>query len=319
MASRPHPFHVGLDENGMGPRLGPLVVTSILAEVGDGAERFLRAPPRGSFAERVGDSKALLGFGNTSLGEAWARVIAGKRGSSAARPSELLGELSLDAESVLKAPCPSHHSDLCWEEGDESFAAPDPLRRECERDLERLEGKGVRIVDARVVIVCVRRLNESLLQGKTRLDVDLHAMERLVLGARERAGEEVHAHCGKVGGIHYYGNRFGPLAERRPTALREGRARSEYDIRGVGRMAFLRDAESGNLLVALASLVGKWVRDTMMRRIVSYHRERDGNLGEASGYHDSVTTRFVHASALVRKRENIDDTCFERRSLHQRG
>jgi ribonuclease HII len=94
--------------------------------------------------------------------------------------------------------------------------------------------------------------------------------------------------------------------------LVEGRARSEYRVAGVGRVAFLRDADASHMLVALASLVGKWVRDTLMRRIVRYHRATLPDLPDASGYHDPVTTRFIDATALHRKARGIADACFVR-------
>jgi hypothetical protein len=65
----------------------------------------------------------------------------------------------------------------------------------------------------------------------------------------------------------------------------------------------------------MASLVGKWVRDLFMSRIVRYHRALDPGLPDASGYHDPVTTRFVEATRLTRKKRVLPDDCFERRAL----
>jgi hypothetical protein len=65
----------------------------------------------------------------------------------------------------------------------------------------------------------------------------------------------------------------------------------------------------------MASLVGKWVRDLLMRRIVRYHQSAVPDLPEASGYHDPVTTRFIEATALTRKKAKIDDECFVRRAI----
>jgi ribonuclease HII len=95
----------------------------------------------------------------------------------------------------------------------------------------------------------------------------------------------------------------------------EGRARSEYSVPGLGTIAFVRDADASHLLVSMASLVGKWVRDRLMSRIVRYHREHDPELPDASGYHDPVTARFVAATRLSRRRRRHQDDCFERRAL----
>jgi hypothetical protein len=77
----------------------------------------------------------------------------------------------------------------------------------------------------------------------------------------------------------------------------------------------VRDADDKHLLVCMASLVGKWIRDLLMARIVRYHREHDSELPDASGYHDPVTSRFIDATRLTRKKRALPDECFERNAL----
>lgn len=309
-------LYVGIDENGMGPRLGPLIVTSVLAEVDAAGAKWVSSKTRGSFAKRMGDSKKLVAFDDSALGEAWARVISARSGGNARTPQELLGDIMLDPEEALRKPCPGHHADLCWGTEGESFAATDDTLKACSKDLEKLEKKGVRIRGVRVAVICTRRLNEAATRGLSRFDVDLHTMERLALRAREEGGADIYALCGKVGGFGFYGDRFGPLAGWLRTTLLETRARSEYQIHGLGRLAFLRDADESAAIVGLASLVGKWARDHLMRRVVRYHRADIPDLPDASGYHDPVTTRFIEASTLVRKNRRIEEACFERVSLY---
>jgi ribonuclease HII len=314
--------YVGIDENGMGPRLGPLIVTSVLATVDERGAKLVTSRPRGAVAKRIGDSKKLVAFDDSALGEAWARAIAARAGVTARTPAELLAAVALDDETTLQAPCPSHHVDLCWSTEGETFASDDAMVAACTKDLVLLEAKGVRVRRARVAIVCTKRLNDAVDRGLSRFDVDLHTMERLTLDARDEARDEVYALCGKVGGFDFYGDRFGPLAGYLQTMLVEGRARSEYHVPGVGRLAFVRDGDDTHLIIGLASLVGKWARDHLMRRVVRYHRVHAaparngaGALPEASGYHDPVTTQFIRATALTRKTRRIDTTCFERVAL----
>lgn len=307
----------------MGPRLGPLVVTSIVARVDperDGA-KIATSRARGALAERIGDSKKLFAGGDTTLGEAWARAIVARtsRGTSQAAspstPATLLAAVALDSDEALRSPCPSHHADLCWASEGESFAAPDDEVARCAKDLERLAARGLDVLGARVAIVCTRKLNDAVHAGLSRFDVDLHTMERLALAARAECGEDVYALCGKVGGFDFYGDRFGPLGGRLHTVLCEGRARSEYQLPGVGRLAFLRDADDTHLIVGLASLVGKWARDHLMRRVVRFHRAHAPDLPEASGYHDPISTQFIESTALLRKRLRVEPSCFERTSI----
>jgi len=309
---------IGVDENGLGPRLGPLLVTAVTARTtGQGHVRAERRP-RGGMRERLGDSKALVSYGDTALGEAWARAIAQRMGlSDLDGPDALVKALSLDPADVLRAPCPDAHTDQCWSAEGEAFSAEPKLLAEVERDLGKLEDQGVKVLRATCVVTCARRLNEGVARGLTRFHLDLHAMERLVLDARGRAGCDVIATCGKVGGFDRYPAAFGPMNGRLHAIAAEGRARSEYQVPGVGRIAFVRDADAKHLLVCMASLVGKWVRDLMMARIVRYHRAVDPDLPGASGYHDPVTARFIDATSLARKRRALPDDCFERRALGQ--
>jgi ribonuclease HII len=310
------PHLVGIDENGMGPRLGPLVVTSILAHVDERGAELATKKPKGGLAKRIGDSKKLVAFEDSALGEAWGRAILARMQGTAATPRELLVGIGLDAEDALRAPCPGHHHDLCWSDEAEPFSSTDDAVAACTKDLGKLDARGFRVVSVRVAIVCTRRLNEAVTRGLSRFDVDLHTMERLTLAARDQVGADVHALCGKVGGFDFYADRFGPLAGRLHTTLVEGRACSAYQLPGVGRLAFVRDADENHLIVGLASLVGKWARDHLMRRVIRWHRTRTSDeLPDASGYHDPTTTTFVKKTALLRKKLRVETDCFERAAL----
>lgn len=309
---------LGIDENGLGPRLGPLVVTMVVASTSEEGRGCAEARPKGAMRKRLGDSKKLVAFGDTALGEAWARAIARRMGLTDAQvgtPDELVHALSLDARETLRAPCPEHHAAQCWDAQGEPFASDAKLVAKVEKDLARLEEQGVRIERATCVVTCTRRLNEGVDRGLTRFHLDLHAMERLMLDARARAGRPVEATCGKVGGFDRYSDAFGPLGGRLHAIAEEGRARSEYHMPGVGRFAFVRDADEKHLLVCMASLVGKWMRDLLMARIVRYHRAQLPDAPDASGYHDPVTARFISATQLSRKNRGLPDECFERRAL----
>jgi ribonuclease HII len=319
VSTPPETFRVGIDENGLGPRLGPLVVTAVVARCTDLPDAKGRTvadrKARGGMRTRLADSKKLVSHGDTSLGEAWARALSRRMGHPPpAAPRDLVRTLSLDTEDVLRAPCPSDHAAQCWSVGDEAFEAEAKLVSQIDRDLAKLEAMGVDVVSVACVVTCTLRLNEGVARGLTRFHMDLHAMERLALHARERAGQDVIATCGKVGGFDRYPSAFGPMNGWLHAVASEGRARSEYVIPELGRIAFVRDADDHHLLVSMASLVGKWVRDLLMARIVRYHRATQPDLPNASGYHDPVTTRFVKATRLTRTRQKLPDDCFERKA-----
>ncbi|MFO0679552.1 MAG: hypothetical protein U0169_23700 [Polyangiaceae bacterium] len=309
----PH-FRAGIDENGLGPRLGPLVVTAAVAKIT--TPRGLRAlakPPK-RLADVLGDSKDLVGFGASALGEAWARALLARRGVVVRTPAEAIAAISIDTEATLRAPCPGVHGAMCWGTDGERFASDDGLVERLLGEIDALAEDGLEFRDVETSIVCVDRINRAFREGTSRLVLDLHAMERLALSARERIGEDVEVICGKVGGFDRYPANFGPLAGRLHATLVEGRAESRYRIPGLGEIAFVRDADAGDVLVGLASLVGKWVRDLAMERINRHHEDAGAQVGSAnaSGYHDPVTAAFVLRTALVRKERGLPDSCFER-------
>jgi ribonuclease HII len=310
-------FRIGVDENGLGPRLGPMVITAVLARVSPEGWSTVGRKARGALARRLGDSKDLVSHGNIGLAEAWSRALVergcGVAAGTAASPDDLIHAITLDDRTALRAPCPSHVERQCWGKTDEAFGAEDALVRTAAKDLDRLAQKGVEITGVRSVVVCSRMMNDALDGGRNRFQVDLHAMERLVLAFNQDVGEPVHAICGKVGGFGRYGDAFGPLAGRLFVTLDEKRARSAYHFPGLGEIAFVQDADASDLLVSLASIVGKYLREVLMARVVRFYREADGALPDASGYYDPVTTSFIAATEPVRRLRLVPSTCFERR------
>lgn len=308
---------IGADENGLGPRLGPLVVTAVLARVEPEAWEMCGRRPRGALRKRLGDSKAFVAHGNVELAEAWARALAlrGCARHAAESPADLVRAISLDDAGELERPCPEHAHAQCWGAHGEVFTAPDKLVRTLGADLDRLADKGIVIQGVRSVIVCAKRLNDEVDEGRHRFTVDLHSMERLVLSFAESAGDEVYAVCGKVGGFGKYSQVFGPLGGRLHATVEETRRRSTYRFPGVGVLSFVQDADASDLLVSMASMVGKYLREILMARIVRHYQRAAPDLPDASGYHDPVTTTFVKETALLRKRTKIPDRCFIRRSL----
>lgn len=301
---------LGVDENGLGARLGPLVVTAVTARIdGPGRAALERELPETLRAD-LDDSKRLVAHGDVSLAEAWARAVV----PGASTPAELFTRLTLEGERALRAECPGAAEPQCWHLEGEQFCAPSPLLARVVRHVDALRELGVAIVGARSSVVCVRRLNEARERGVNRFAVDLHAMERLVLEAREALGLEVEAVCGKVGGLAAYGPCFGPLAGRLHVVVEEGRASSVYRFPGLGELRFVRDADAVDPLVMVASLIGKWLRELLMARIGRFHQRALGEAAEGgpSGYHDPVTAAFVLRTLPIRQGAAIPDACFER-------
>jgi ribonuclease HII len=301
-------YRMGADENGLGARLGPMVVTAVLARIDERGQRFLaRKLPKRVRAD-LDDSKRLVSHGNVALGEAWARALCG---ASCQSPDQLFRALSFESESTLEAPCPKHARAQCWTVGEEPFSADDELVARVGAHLAYLAQRGVEIRGAKSSVRCTRVLNDERIRGGNRFVSDLHAMERLTLAFRKNAGQDLVAICGKVGGMADYSRFFGPLSGRLHAVMAQGKALSAYKFPGLGELHFKRDADAGDPLVMLASLIGKYVRELLMARISRYYEPEESER-IPSGYHDPVTASFVVRTAALRRRRRIPKPCFER-------
>jgi ribonuclease HII len=304
-------FVIGVDENGLGPVLGPLVVTG----VGLAVARYAK-DRHGALGRELGidDSKSTAAFGKVARAEGLALAVFEALWGTLPRDVDaLFARLLRRPLSTLKAPCPQSTRPQCW-------SAPLPLPcfggdvEEGRATLAGLAARGVHVRFAQSEAVCTSELNQRLARGQSRVEVDLEAMELLLCDARTQLGEELVAICGMVGGIRNYPERFrhftrDAVKPRRTTA--HGLA---YDVADIGRVSFEIDADQGHLPVAFASMIGKYVRELWMERQNAFYRPHLAAAADVSGYHDPLTRRFIDASRALRTELAIDDACFVRRS-----
>ena len=138
----------------------------------------------------------------------------------------------------------------CWGAEFAPFEADAQLCRRTARHLERLRVQGVHIRRIQCSVVCVGNLNSARERGIHRFSSDLHAMERLLLAFRAETPRDIHATCGKVGGITDYPRFFGPLAGRLHTVLLNAENRR---VRTYARLV-----RNSNLNVAFSWVRGRW-------------------------------------------------------------
>jgi ribonuclease HII len=302
-------YRIGADENGLGARLGPLIVTAVLARVSESGQRVLGRRPRGRLAQDLDDSKRLVSHADFSLGEAWARALTR---DASAHPQALFEQLSLEDQQRLRQKCASHIEGQCWSHAGEAFlsSASDVLR--LGRHLARWQAAGIEIVEVKCTSLCSHRLHDERALGDNRFTSDLHGMERLLLALRQRAAVDVYAVCGKVGGMMDYSRYFGPLSDRLHAVLALAPERSAYHFPGLGEVHFVQDADARDPLVMLASLVGKYVRELLMARVNRFYRSAGSEEPMVSGYNDPLTQAFVRSTRARRKQLRIVDECFER-------
>lgn len=304
---------IGVDENGLGPRLGPLVATSVTLQ----APRYGRAALRQKgLLLGLTDSKEAGGFGRMAFAESVALALLKHSGEPAPGSADgLLDRLLPEARPRLRARCPDGPTaQQCWGVnpalpafgGDESFGSG---------LLDELIGRSsLRILDVQSRIACPGLLNAELAAGKNKLQVDLELFEDLISSVQRRHGSPLLAVCGMIGGIRDYASRLSRFEKSRARPLACHRGQRRYALDGVGEVRFEVDADARHLPVALASIVGKYVREIWMRRVGEFYRQTSPELTLASGYHDPVTTRFIRATEGARRRLGVAPDCFMRQA-----
>ncbi len=305
---------MGVDENGLGPRLGPLVATAVTLRTPAYARSALC---RRGLAVGLTDSKQTGGFGRMAFIESVAlALVAGPDAEPPASADALLGRVAPPSERALRACCPDPRSaSQCWGV-DLALPAYGGEVSHGRALLRQLVGRSrLEIVDVQSRIACAGVLNQRLASGVNKLSVDLGLFEELIESVHADRGGPLLAVCGMVGGIRDYAPRFRRFGARRVEPLgRPRRGVRRYAVEDVGELRFEVDADARHLPVALASMVGKYVREVCMQRIGEFYRRLDTEVSLASGYYDPVTTRFIEATAPSRRRLGIATDCFRRRA-----
>jgi ribonuclease HII len=218
----------GFDENGLGPRFGPLVVTGVLLEISGEGETLLANHPG-----PVDDSKRIFRRDPVSYarGEAIALAILAGAGIEVEDTDTLRKGLDLPAD----LPLPEGGLPI-WCSG---------------REPQRL---GPQVLGVETRTIAPATLNETNKFNHTvscmvELGQGLMPIDLCLLG--------------KVGGRKFYGSFLWNTFGEELTTMREEPAESRYEARGT-QWRFARDADAIYLPVAMASVVGKYLRELVM-------------------------------------------------------
>ncbi len=314
---------IGIDENGYGPVLGPLVVTSTSLKL---QSKSLAPAP---------DLWRLLGIKkDPGLNSKGLFVCDSKTVFNASRKKELVAEetvlaffhlcfgfLPESADQFLKKVIDPETaaykpSCFCWK-NDLNLGLNAERRKNILKNAEKMgkkaRQKGVTLEKPRCFLLCPYLFNNGL-KNRNKSGLVLDAGLNLL---RHHSDDELFlARLGKVGGLRYYRDHisafFGP--QFTITLTREEKSNSTYKLskngKAAGTITYLQDGEENSFLISLSSLFGKYARDLFWKKtreffnLPNYH---------ASGYRDHLTKRFIRETEGLRKELNIPDDCFLRR------
>ena len=298
---------VGVDEAGLGPNLGPLVVAATVwrtrgepwpgaGGTGDPVDALPGVLSRKPAAGRVcvADSKALFapGGGLDELANS-ARAALAVCGHEPTTLGEWL--------AAVGSPSPSGGAQPWFE--DLSAPLPGGERVAGLAAAWRAAGAaaGVELIAVHADAVFAPRFNTALdrLGGKGRLltGTSLALLARAWAPATAPA---TRVECDKHGGRNFYAAALAEAFDELPGILREGAAGSEYTLTGGRHRVGFRPRNEAFGPVALASLVAKFTRELCMDRFNAWWADRVPGLRPTAGYPtDAVRFRAETEEARV--------------------
>ncbi len=299
---------IGIDENGLGPQLGPMVVTAVAFDSsGYDPELFWRVAREHLPAD---DSKKIFSRARLKPAELatlrWLDVF----GSTPSTPADLEARICLSAPVAL--PCGKNRPRHCH---------PSPTRLplwadhfhagEASESRAALAAAGLTPVAARAFSICPGAFNVATAEPEmNKLRFDFYLMMLLARDLAAGDTDDTLILCGKVGSTRRYGAWFSGADLDAWWNERELPEASTYRVREIGRVSFIRDADSLHLPVAVASMIGKYLRELAMYDLNQLLAEPGAR--PASGYRDPVTSGFIAATAEKRAQLGLEDTCFRR-------
>lgn len=317
------PLVVGIDEAGLGPRLGPLVVSASAFRVSDDSDGLClwqrlrgavcRAEARDARRITVADSKKLFAGRRTLVPlERGVLVMLRAAGRRADNWHDLLRLLAPDVLPQLR--------DYVWYDGPD-FALPlhdetgdiatraTPLRHEARRS-------GVELVDFRSEILLEGAYNRMLAATGNKAQVVLSAVLRLVDAVwRSTQDADVRVTVDRLGGREHYRH---PLMTAFPDlamhVLEESPPRSAYRLEESGRslsIEFVIGGEEQCLATAFGSMMSKYLRELFMHVFNRYWLSLDPALKPTAGYYVDAD-RFLADLEPVLRRQNISRQALER-------
>ena len=304
---------VGVDEAGLGPNLGPLVVAATLwRTAGEPWDRdplrdlpavLSPVPAPGRVA--VADSKALY---DPAKGAAELARTARAAVLACGRDPRTVGEWL----AAVGSPTPDAAAQPWF--ADLSAPLPDVPGLADLAAAWRAAGEraGLELVGVRADAVFAPRFNADLarLGGKGRL-LTAASLNLLAAAWDPAAAPPTRVECDKHGGRNYYAAALADAFGELPGVIREGPDGSEYAVRGGRHRVAFRPRGEAFAPVALASLVAKFTRELLMARFNAWWAGRVPGVRPTAGY-PTDARRFAGETAAARRSLGVADAAFWR-------
>lgn len=288
-------IRIGIDEAGLGPKVGPLVISAVLFRFREPPAKQLwwhlsgvvgRAGKRRGRALVVDDSKRVYSR-QKGLGRLEESVLAflTAAGVEAAALTELLEAVSISQRRWTER--------YPWYQGVElelpRTAAGLGARQKSDRLRRALEKRGVELVGTRSLVAHPREYNWVMERAGSKITGLFGLVARLIQRVFPLTGdEETVVVSDKLGSRRHYGPLIGRFFPG--SAIRIGEQSPElssYRVRWRGRrfaLTFMKQGDQHCFEVALASMQSKYLRELHMELLNAYWQEQVPGLKPTAGY-----------------------------------
>lgn len=299
------PLIIGIDEAGYGPLLGPLMVASSVWHVERPkwkhdlwellSDCVCRPGEGGDYRIVVGDSKEAYDR-KKGIATLERTVLAFVAATGATCPTmlSLLERLGVSGLATASAP---------WYRDLSTTLPFDPIQSKFETIAVRLQDAmakcGARCVGLLAEVVPEDHYNARVAQTNSKAAVLVERVLRLMQrGADLANGEDVLIRVDRLGGrMDYRALLLRSFGERALRVVEETPECSRYRLAGAQNtwyVEFTVEADSRHLPVALASMVAKYVRETLMMGFNAFWRTHLPDVKPTAGYYKDAL-RFIDA------------------------
>ncbi|MFH0924570.1 MAG: hypothetical protein V1872_02900 [bacterium] len=299
-------FIVGIDENGFGPKLGPLIVTGSIFEFCDNSlltiwdkknkeqtsfsSIFQKKDHNTTLSSKVKDSKVI--FKNDLKSKAKGEDIALSYyyllfQSYPNDVDDFINSISLPPLFSNISSCENKYHKICW--------TPKLTIPVWGNSLPTISSTlKTNLLEVKSVVCCPGEFNMRLKRKPNKILLNLSYFERLINYFSHTYGSNILYLCGKVGGIKDYLKYSSFLSkDHQCQSLAIHEDFSTYYSSSLGIISFIKNGDQGEFPIALASIFGKYIREIFMERLNNNFSPEIRNNRFISGYYNSITDQFI--------------------------
>ena len=314
----------GIDEAGLGPVLGPLVMCASVFEVPDAladqplwdslAPAVARKPGRKSTALAIGDSKKLFNRKSAKALRHLERAVLSVLAASGRNPATLA-----DLLTMITADAAGRAGEYPWYRPEEVMLprvlSPTDVSLSANALAVAMRKAGIRVRGIRSECVFVGEFNRIVRATRNKSTAALGITFRLVqyLWSRLRSGP-MHINIDRQGGRMRYLSALERAFEGCSfKVLREDQDCSDYemsDARRTARITFSVGGEDASMPVAMASMASKYLRELFMEMFNAFWAGHVDPLATTAGYYTDGRRFFAEIRDAMRRLNVNEDIVY---------